>query len=147
MFIFLDQKAIFENERTRSEIGIAEIDLKFSSLKLSQFSDNQSYSCLLNKIGIIEPSEVQYTVTNQSNSYILLNHLISINKILISTSSFENIGINHLHNLIEKNIANTKITTIKSRFFNKKKGLDYIRKLCAVDSKNCSELFSKYFQD
>ncbi|KAJ8290497.1 hypothetical protein GJAV_G00013640 [Gymnothorax javanicus] len=94
----------------RGEIGMASIDLKFPELALSQFADTGAYAKVITKLHILAPLEI----------------------LMPDTASEKGKGTK-LFSLIIENFQNVAFTAIQRKYFNERKGLEYIQQLCAPE--------------
>uniref|UniRef100_A0A3Q1JBY1 DNA mismatch repair protein n=1 Tax=Anabas testudineus TaxID=64144 RepID=A0A3Q1JBY1_ANATE len=94
----------------RGEIGMASINLKCPELVLSQFADTGTYAKVITKIHILVPLEI----------------------LMPDTSSEKGKGTK-LFNLITENFPGVAFTKIQRKYFNERKGLEYIQQLCAPE--------------
>ncbi|XP_061107602.1 mutS protein homolog 4 [Conger conger] len=94
----------------RGEIGMTSIDLKFPELVLSQFADTGAYAKVITKLHILAPLEI----------------------LMPDTASEKGKGTK-LFSLINENFQNVSFTAIQRRYFNERKGLEYIQQLCAPE--------------
>ncbi|XP_072025616.1 mutS protein homolog 4-like [Amphiura filiformis] len=107
----------------QGEIGVASIDLKQPELILSQFSDSQAYVKVTTKLQIIQPLEI-----------------------VMSNTCCEGSNMTKLFKLISDNFQNTSIATVQRKYFNEKKGLQYIKQLCVAEFSAVEmEISSKYY--
>ncbi|KAF3844835.1 hypothetical protein F7725_007998 [Dissostichus mawsoni] len=94
----------------RGEIGIASLNLKCPELILSQFADTGAYAKVITKIHILVPLEM----------------------LMPDTASEKGKGTK-LFNLITENFPGVAFTAIQRKYFNERKGLEYIQQLCAPE--------------
>uniref|UniRef100_A0A8P4KNV6 MutS homolog 4 n=1 Tax=Dicentrarchus labrax TaxID=13489 RepID=A0A8P4KNV6_DICLA len=94
----------------RGEIGMASLNLKCPELVLSQFADTGTYAKVITKIHILVPLEI----------------------LMPDTSSEKGKGTK-LFNLITENFPGVAFTAIQRKYFNERKGLEYIQQLCAPE--------------
>ncbi|XP_064185202.1 mutS protein homolog 4 [Anguilla rostrata] len=107
----------------RGEIGMASIDLKFPELVMSQFADTGAYAKVITKLHILAPLEI----------------------LMPDTASEKGKGTK-LFSLITENFQNVAFTAIQRRYFNERKGLEYIQQLCAPEfSTVLMEVQAKYY--
>ncbi|XP_004540677.3 mutS protein homolog 4 isoform X1 [Maylandia zebra] len=107
----------------RGEIGMASLDLKCPELVLSQFADTGTYAKVTTKIHILVPVEI----------------------LMPDTASEKGKGTK-LFNLITENFPGVPFTPVQRKYFNEKKGLEYIQQLCAPEfSTVVMEVQAKYY--
>ncbi|XP_063355906.1 mutS protein homolog 4 isoform X7 [Pelmatolapia mariae] len=107
----------------RGEIGMASLDLKCPELVLSQFADTGTYAKVITKIHILVPVEI----------------------LMPDTASEKGKGTK-LFNLITENFPGVPFTPVQRKYFNEKKGLEYIQQLCAPEfSTVVMEVQAKYY--
>ncbi|KAM7403012.1 hypothetical protein PAMA_003775 [Pampus argenteus] len=94
----------------RGEIGMASLNLRYPELVLSQFSDTGTYAKVITKVHILVPMEI----------------------LMPDTASEKGKGTK-LFNLITENFPGVAFTAIQRRYFNERKGLEYIQQLCAPE--------------
>ncbi|KAL6105686.1 msh4 [Pungitius sinensis] len=94
----------------RGEIGMACLNLKCPELILSQFSDTGTYAKVITKIHILVPLEI-----------------------LMPDTASEKGKRTKLFSLITENFPGVSFTAIQRKYFNEKKGLEYIQQLCAPE--------------
>ncbi|XP_039992286.1 mutS protein homolog 4 isoform X3 [Xiphias gladius] len=94
----------------RGEIGLASLNLKSPELVLSQFADTGTYAKVITKIHILVPLEI----------------------LMPDTASEKGKGTK-LFNLITDNFPGVAFTAIQRKYFNERKGLEYIQQLCAPE--------------
>ncbi|KAM4724327.1 mutS protein homolog 4 [Anableps anableps] len=94
----------------RGEIGMASIDLKCPELVLSQFADTGTYAKVITRIHILMPVEI----------------------LMPDTASEKGKGTK-LFKLITENFPGVNLTAIQRKYYNEKKGLEYIQQLCAPE--------------
>ncbi|XP_028251785.1 mutS protein homolog 4 [Parambassis ranga] len=94
----------------RGEIGMASINLNYPELVLSQFADTGTYAKVITKIHILEPVEI----------------------LMPDTASEKGKGTK-LFKLITENFLGVAFTAIQRKYFNERKGLEYIQQLCAPE--------------
>ncbi|KAM6969250.1 mutS protein homolog 4 [Tautogolabrus adspersus] len=94
----------------RGEIGMASLNLKCPELVLSQFADTGTYAKVITKIHISVPLEI----------------------LMPDTASEKGKGTK-LFNLITENFPGVAFTAIQRKYFNERKGLEYIQQLCAPE--------------
>ncbi|XP_045064993.1 mutS protein homolog 4 [Coregonus clupeaformis] len=107
----------------RGEIGMASINLKCPELVLSQFADTGTYAKVITKLHILVPLEI----------------------LMPDTASEKGKGTK-LYNLITENFQSVSFTAIQRKYFNERKGLEYIQQLCAAEySTVIMEVQAKYY--
>ncbi|XP_076014607.1 mutS protein homolog 4 [Genypterus blacodes] len=107
----------------RGEIGMASLNLKCPELVLSQFADTGTYAKVITKLHILVPLEI----------------------LMPDTASERGKGTK-LFNLITENFQGVAFTAIQRRYFNERKGLEYIQQLCAPEySTVLMEVQAKYY--
>ncbi|RXM92782.1 MutS protein-like 4 [Acipenser ruthenus] len=107
----------------RGEIGIASIDLRCPELILSQFPDTGTYAKVVTKLHILTPLEI----------------------LMPDTASDKGKGTK-LFGLITENFRNVAFTAVQRKYFNERKGLEYIQQLCAPEfSTVLMEVQAKYY--
>ncbi|XP_023683988.2 mutS protein homolog 4 isoform X1 [Paramormyrops kingsleyae] len=107
----------------RGEIGMASINLKFPELILSQFADTGSYAKVITKLHIQSPLEI-----------------------LMPDTAKEKGKGTKLYSLLTENFQAAAFTAIQRKYFNEKKGLEYIQQLCAPEfSTVLMEVQAKYY--
>ncbi|XP_055016798.1 mutS protein homolog 4 [Boleophthalmus pectinirostris] len=107
----------------RGEIGMASLNLKCPELILSQFADTGTYAKVITSIHILVPLEI----------------------LMPDTASEKGKGTK-LFNLITENFSRVAFTAVQRRYFNERKGLEYIQQLCALEySTVLMEVQSKYY--
>ncbi|KAG7509788.1 kinectin isoform X6 [Solea senegalensis] len=94
----------------RGEIGMASLNLKCPDLVLCQFADTGTYAKVITKLHILVPLEI----------------------LMPDTASEKGKGTK-LFNLITENLPAVAFTAIQRKYFNERKGLEYIRQLCAPE--------------
>uniref|UniRef100_A0A3P8U5S2 MutS homolog 4 n=1 Tax=Amphiprion percula TaxID=161767 RepID=A0A3P8U5S2_AMPPE len=94
----------------RGEIGMASVNLKCPELVLSQFADTGTYAKVITKIHILVPVEI----------------------LMPDTASEKGKGTK-LFKLISENFPCVAFTAIQRKYFNERKGLEYIQQLCAPE--------------
>ncbi|CAN9502162.1 unnamed protein product [Ophioblennius macclurei] len=94
----------------RGEIGMASINLKCPELVLSQFADTGTYAKVIRKIHILVPVEI----------------------LMPDTASEKGKGTK-LFKLVTENFAAVAFTAIQRKYFNERKGLEYIQQLCTPE--------------
>ncbi|XP_042244845.1 mutS protein homolog 4 isoform X2 [Thunnus maccoyii] len=94
----------------RGEIGMASLNLKYPELVLSQFADTGTYAKVITKVHILVPMEI----------------------LMPDTASEKGKGTK-LFNLITENFPGVAFTAIQRKYFNERKGLEYIQQLCAPE--------------
>uniref|UniRef100_A0A8C9VKC9 MutS homolog 4 n=1 Tax=Scleropages formosus TaxID=113540 RepID=A0A8C9VKC9_SCLFO len=107
----------------RGEIGMASINLKFPELVLSQFADTGTYAKVITRLHILNPLEI----------------------LMPDTVREKGKGAK-LFSLITENFQAVAFTAIQRKYFNEKKGLEYIQNLCAPEfSTVFMEVQTKYY--
>ncbi|XP_054653658.1 mutS protein homolog 4 [Dunckerocampus dactyliophorus] len=107
----------------RGEIGMASLNVKCPELVLSQFADTGTYAKVITKLHILLPMEI----------------------LMLDTAS-ENGKGTKLFSLITENFQGVAFTAIQRKYFNEKKGLEYIQQLCAPEfSTVLMEVQAKYY--
>nr|XP_057947262.1 mutS protein homolog 4 isoform X1 [Doryrhamphus excisus] len=107
----------------RGEIGMASLNLKCPELVLSQFADTGTYAKVITKVHILLPMEI----------------------LMPDTASEKGKGTK-LFSLITENFQGVAFTAIQRKYFNEKKGLEYIQQLCAPEfSTVLMEVQAKYY--
>ncbi|KAK2891758.1 hypothetical protein Q8A73_017423 [Channa argus] len=107
----------------RGEIGMASLNLKCPELILSQFADTGTYAKVITKIHILIPLEI-----------------------LMPDTSTEKGKGTKLFNLITENFPGVAFTAIQRKYFNERKGLEYIQQLCAPEFATVlMEVQAKYY--
>uniref|UniRef100_A0A673CF71 MutS homolog 4 n=1 Tax=Sphaeramia orbicularis TaxID=375764 RepID=A0A673CF71_9TELE len=94
----------------RGEIGMASLNLKCPELVLSQFADTGTYAKVITKVHILVPLEI-----------------------LMPDTASEKGKRTKLFNLITENFPGVAFTAIQRKYFNERKGLEYIQQLCAPE--------------
>ncbi|KAJ7990722.1 hypothetical protein DPEC_G00289860 [Dallia pectoralis] len=94
----------------RGEIGMASINLKCPEMVLSQFADTGTYAKVITKLHILVPLEI----------------------LMPDTASEKGKGTK-LYSLITENFQSVAFTAIQRKYFNERKGLEYIQQLCAPE--------------
>ncbi|CAG5866395.1 unnamed protein product [Menidia menidia] len=94
----------------RGEIGMASLDLKCPELVLSQFADTGTYAKVITRIHISVPVEI-----------------------LMPDTACEKGKGTKLFKLITENFSGVTFTAVQRKYFNEKKGLEYIQQLCAPE--------------
>ncbi|XP_041927932.1 mutS protein homolog 4 isoform X2 [Alosa sapidissima] len=94
----------------RGEIGMASLNLKCPELILSQFADTGTYAKVVTKLHILMPLEI----------------------LMPDTVSEKGKGTK-LYNLITENFQNVTLTTVQRKYFNERKGFEYIQQLSAPE--------------
>ncbi|KAM9466550.1 mutS protein homolog 4 [Clarias gariepinus] len=94
----------------RGEIGMASINTRSPELVLSQFADTGTYAKVITKLHILVPLEI----------------------LMPDTASEKGHGTK-LYNLITENFSSIAFTAIQRKYFNERKGLEYIQQLCAPE--------------
>ncbi|KAM9008645.1 mutS protein homolog 4 isoform 4-T4 [Ara ararauna] len=107
----------------RGEVGMASIDLKNPEVILSQFSDNTTYAKVITKLKILTPLEI-----------------------IMSNTACDAGNTTKLFSLITEHFKNVTFTTVRRKYFNETKGLEYVEQLCASEfSTVFMEVQSKYY--
>uniref|UniRef100_A0A8B9LTZ0 MutS homolog 4 n=1 Tax=Astyanax mexicanus TaxID=7994 RepID=A0A8B9LTZ0_ASTMX len=107
----------------RGEIGLSSINMKSPELVLSQFADTGTYAKVITKLHILMPLEI----------------------LMPDTASEKGQGTK-LFNLITENVPSVSFTAIQRKYFNERKGLEYIQQLCAPEfSTVLMEVQTKYY--
>uniref|UniRef100_A0A3Q2ZQF4 DNA mismatch repair protein n=1 Tax=Kryptolebias marmoratus TaxID=37003 RepID=A0A3Q2ZQF4_KRYMA len=107
----------------RGEIGMASFNLKCPELVLSQFADAGTYAKVITKIHILMPVEI----------------------LMPDTASEKGKGTK-LYKLITENFPGVTFTAIQRKYFNERKGLEYIQQLCAPEFNTVlMEVQAKYY--
>ncbi|XP_037098021.1 mutS protein homolog 4 [Syngnathus acus] len=107
----------------RGEIGMASLNVKYPELVLSQFADTGTYAKVITKVHILLPMEI----------------------LMPDTACDKGKGTK-LFNLITENFQGAAFTAIQRKYFNEKKGLEYIQQLCAPEfSTVLMEVQAKYY--
>ncbi|XP_027857440.1 mutS protein homolog 4 [Xiphophorus couchianus] len=94
----------------RGEIGMASIDLKCPELVLSQFADTGTYAKVITRLHILMPMEI-----------------------LMPDTASEKGKWTKLFKLITENFPGVNLTAIQRKYYNEKKGMEYIQQLCAPE--------------
>ncbi|XP_017330955.1 mutS protein homolog 4 isoform X3 [Ictalurus punctatus] len=94
----------------RGEIGMASINTRSPELVLSQFADTGTYAKVITKLHILLPFEI----------------------LMPDTASEKGQGTK-LYNLITENFPSVAFSAIQRKYFNERKGLEYIQQLCAPE--------------
>uniref|UniRef100_A0A8C4ZM56 MutS homolog 4 n=1 Tax=Gadus morhua TaxID=8049 RepID=A0A8C4ZM56_GADMO len=94
----------------RGEIGMASLNLKCPELVLSQFADTGTYAKVITKLHILVPLEI----------------------LMPDTASEKGKGTK-LFSLITENFQTVAFTAIQRKYFNERKGLEYLQQLCAPE--------------
>lgn len=94
----------------RGEIGMASINLKCPELVLSQFADTGTYAKVIRKIHVLMPLEI----------------------LMPDTASEKGKGTK-LFKLITENFSTVAFTAVQRKYFNERKGLEYIQQLCTPE--------------
>ncbi|XP_036397399.1 mutS protein homolog 4 [Megalops cyprinoides] len=94
----------------RGEIGMASIDLNCPELVLSQFADTGTYTKVITRLHILCPLEI----------------------LMPDTASEKGKGTK-LFTLITENFQSVAFTAIQRKYFNERKGMEYIQQLCAPE--------------
>jgi DNA mismatch repair protein MSH4 len=87
----------------KGEIGMASLDLKRPELRLSQFSDSQTYSQVLMKLQVMQPIEV-----------------------IMPSTACEGGNVTKLFKMVSNQSMTTNIVTVHRRYFNEAKGMPLI---------------------
>ncbi|XP_030643259.1 mutS protein homolog 4 [Chanos chanos] len=107
----------------RGEIGMASFSLKCPELVLSQFADTGTYAKVITKLHILMPLEI-----------------------VMSDTTSERGQENKLYSLIMENFSSVSFTAIQRKYFNEKKGLEYIQQFCAAEFTTVlMEVQNKYY--
>ncbi|XP_077394456.1 mutS protein homolog 4 [Festucalex cinctus] len=107
----------------RGEIGMASLNLKCPELVLSQFADTGTYAKVITKVHVLFPLEI----------------------LMPDTACDKGKGTK-LFSLITENFQGVAFTAIQRKYFNEKKGLEYIQQLCAPEfSTVLMEVQAKYY--
>ncbi|XP_048047631.1 mutS protein homolog 4 isoform X1 [Megalobrama amblycephala] len=107
----------------RGEIGMASINVKCPELVLSQFADTGTYAKVITKLHNLMPLEI----------------------LMPDTASVKGQGTK-LYNLITERFPSVTFTAVLRRYFNEKKGLEYIQQLCVPEfSTVLMEVQTKYY--
>ncbi|XP_061599274.1 mutS protein homolog 4 [Cololabis saira] len=107
----------------RGEIGMASFNLNCPELVLSQFADTGTYAKVITKIHILVPVEI----------------------LMPDTASDKGKGTK-LFKLITENFPGVALTAIQRKYFNERKGLEYIQQLCAPEFGTVlMEIQAKYY--
>ncbi|XP_073725656.1 mutS protein homolog 4-like isoform X1 [Misgurnus anguillicaudatus] len=107
----------------RGEIGMASINMKCPELVLSQFADTGTYAKVITKLHNLMPLEI----------------------LMPDTASVKGQGTK-LYNLITESFPSVTFTAILRKYFNEKKGLEYIQQLCVPEySTVLMEVQTKYY--
>uniref|UniRef100_A0A3B3WMF1 DNA mismatch repair proteins mutS family domain-containing protein n=1 Tax=Poecilia mexicana TaxID=48701 RepID=A0A3B3WMF1_9TELE len=107
----------------RGEIGMASIDLKCPELILSQFADTGTYAKVITRLHILMPMEI-----------------------LMPDTASEKGKWTKLFKLITENFPGVNLTAIQRKYYNEKKGLEYIQQLCAPEFATVlMEVQTKYY--
>uniref|UniRef100_A0A3Q2XGU5 DNA mismatch repair protein n=1 Tax=Hippocampus comes TaxID=109280 RepID=A0A3Q2XGU5_HIPCM len=107
----------------RGEIGMASLNLKCPELVLSQFADTGTYAKVITKVHILFPMEI-----------------------LMPDTACEKGKGTKLFSLVTENLQGVAFTAIQRKYFNEKKGLEYIQQLCAPEfSTVLMEVQAKYY--
>ncbi|KAM9801441.1 mutS protein homolog 4 [Neosynchiropus ocellatus] len=102
---------------------MASLNLKCPELVVSQFTDTGTYAKVITKINILVPKEI----------------------LMPDTASDRGRGTK-LFNLITQNFQGVAFTAIQRKYFNEKKGLEYIQQLCAPEFDTVlMEVQAKYY--
>ncbi|GAA6070521.1 mutS protein homolog 4 isoform X1 [Tachysurus ichikawai] len=89
---------------------MASINTRSPELVLSQFADTGTYAKVITKLHILVPLEI----------------------LMPDTASEKGQGTK-LYNLITENFSSVAFTAIQRKYFNERKGLEYIQQLCAAE--------------
>lgn len=104
----------------RGEIGISSMDLKGSTILLSQFSDGSNYYKVMTKLHGFHPIEI-----------------------LLPDTAYEQ---STLYEAISAKYPVTELVRVQRKYFNETKGLQYVKQLCAVPYESVEmEVRSKYY--
>ncbi|XP_077412106.1 mutS protein homolog 4 isoform X2 [Vanacampus margaritifer] len=107
----------------RGEIGMASLNLKCPELVLSQFADTGTYAKVITKVHILFPMEI-----------------------LMPDTACDKVKGTKLFSLITENFQGVAFTAVQRKYFNEKKGLEYIQQLCAPEfSTVLMEVHAKYY--
>ncbi|XP_037551421.1 mutS protein homolog 4 [Nematolebias whitei] len=107
----------------RGEIGMVSFNLKCPELVLSQFADTGTYAKVVTKIHILMPVEI----------------------LMPDTASEKGKGTK-LYKLITENFPGVTFTAVQRKYFNERKGLEYIQQLCAPEFNTVlMEVQAKYY--
>ncbi|XP_063040064.1 mutS protein homolog 4 [Engraulis encrasicolus] len=107
----------------RGEIGMASINLKCPELVLSQFADTGTYAKVITKLHVLAPLEI-----------------------LMPDTACDKGKSTKLYNLISENFQNVTLTTVQRKYFNERKGFEYIQQLSAPEiSSVLMEVQNKYY--
>ncbi|XP_028838763.1 mutS protein homolog 4 [Denticeps clupeoides] len=107
----------------RGEIGMASINMKCPELVLSQFADTGTYAKVITRLHILLPLEI----------------------LMPDTASEMGKGTK-LYNLILENFQAITFTAVQRKYFNERKGLEYIQQLCAPEFNTVlMEVQTKYY--
>ncbi|XP_077094512.1 mutS protein homolog 4 isoform X1 [Siphateles boraxobius] len=107
----------------RGEIGMASINVKCSELVLSQFADTGTYAKVITKLHNLMPLEI----------------------LMPDTSSVKGQGTK-LYSFITETFPSVTFTPVLRKYFNEKKGLEYLQQLCVPEfSTVLMEVQTKYY--
>ncbi|KAK7141971.1 hypothetical protein R3I94_011613 [Phoxinus phoxinus] len=107
----------------RGEIGMASINVKYPELVLSQFADTGTYAKVITKLHNLMPLEI----------------------LMPDTASVKGQGTK-LYSLITDTFPSVTFTPVLRKYFNEKKGLEYIQQLCVPEfSTVLMEVQTKYY--
>ncbi|XP_066526456.1 mutS protein homolog 4 isoform X2 [Hoplias malabaricus] len=107
----------------RGEIGLSGINMKSAELILSQFADTGTYAKVITKLHIMMPLEI----------------------LMADTASEKGQGTK-LYNLFTENFPSVGFTAVQRKYFNERKGLEYIQQLCAPEfSTVLMDVQTKYY--
>ncbi|XP_036980935.1 mutS protein homolog 4 isoform X3 [Acanthopagrus latus] len=101
----------------RGEIGMASLNLKYPELVLSQFADTGTYA---------KPCIVLLKVITKI-------HILMPLEILMPDTASEKGKGTKLFSLITENFPGVAFTAIRRKYFNERKGLEYVQQLCAPE--------------
>ncbi|XP_062863717.1 mutS protein homolog 4 [Trichomycterus rosablanca] len=94
----------------RGEIGMASINMKSPELVLSQFADTGTYAKVITKLHILMPLEI-----------------------LMPDTACDKGQATKLYNLVTENFPSVAFSAIQRKYFNERKGLEYIQQLSAPE--------------
>ncbi|XP_073783842.1 mutS protein homolog 4 isoform X2 [Danio rerio] len=107
----------------RGEIGMASINMKYPELVLSQFVDTGTYTKVITKLHNLTPMEI----------------------LMPDTASVKGQGTK-LYSLITETFPSVTFTAVLRRYFNEKKGLEFIQQLCVPEFTTVlMEVQTKYY--
>uniref|UniRef100_A0A672N9M0 MutS homolog 4 n=1 Tax=Sinocyclocheilus grahami TaxID=75366 RepID=A0A672N9M0_SINGR len=107
----------------RGEIGMASINVRCPELVLSQFADTGTYAKVITKLHNLMPLEI----------------------LMPDTASVRGQGTK-LYTLITETFPSVTFTAVQRKYFNEKKGLEYIQQLCVPEfSTVLMEVQTKYY--